>query len=77
MSTKEIAYTIFEKLSEEQLKGFIAMFKEYYPAVDEQKDQQLQSDAFIRLNSMIRPGTHSITDDKKELEEYRREKYGI
>ena len=30
MSTKELALNIFNHLSEEQLRGFIAMFGEYY-----------------------------------------------
>ena len=34
MSTQELAYSIFSRLNEEQLKGFIAMFKGMYP-VDE------------------------------------------
>ena len=31
MSTKEIAYTILDNLNEEQLKAFVALFKDYYP----------------------------------------------
>ena len=35
MSTKEIAYNIIEQLSEEQLKGFIALFQGVYPTKDD------------------------------------------
>ena len=34
MSTKEIAYTILDNLNEEQLKAFVALFKDYYPNPD-------------------------------------------
>ena len=32
MSTRDIAYDIFNRLSEEQLQGFIQMFGRFYPA---------------------------------------------
>lgn len=50
MSTKELAYSIFSRLNEEQLKGFIAMFKEIYP-VDENSGQS-KKDAFEKLQNL-------------------------
>ena len=61
MSTREMAYNIFLRLSEEQLKEFIAMFREQYPIEDE--DQQRRSVPDF--------------DEEKELEEYRKERYSV
>ncbi|MBQ7522427.1 MAG: hypothetical protein IJU14_06070 [Clostridia bacterium] len=73
MSTRDIAYSIFNRLSEEQLKGFIAMFRELYPVVDE--DQNKRDVAFQKLQALRRSVPEF--DENKELEEYRKEKYGI
>lgn len=73
MSTKELAFSIFSRLNEEQLKGFIAMFKEMYP-VDE-NDLQNKNDAFEKLQGLRR--TIPDLDEKKELDEYRSVRYGI
>ena len=73
MSTRDIAYSIFNRLSEEQLKGFIAMFRELYPVVDE--DQNKRDVAFQKLQALRRSVPEF--DEKKALEEYRKEKYGI
>lgn len=72
MSTKELAYSIFSRLNEEQLKGFIAMFKEIYP-VDENSSQS-KKDAFEKLQNLRR--TIPDLDEKKELDEYRSARYG-
>lgn len=39
MSTKELALNIFNHLSEEQLRGFMAMFGEYYNLDEEPNDE--------------------------------------
>ncbi len=72
MSTKELAYSIFSRLNEEQLKGFIAMFKEIYP-IDENSGQS-KKDAFEKLQNLRR--TIPDLDEKKELDEYRSARYG-
>lgn len=72
MSTKEIAYSILEQLSEEQLKGFIALFQGVYPTKDD--DQAKRDEAFGKLQSMRK--RIPDLDEKKELAEYREEKYG-
>ena len=74
MSTKEIAYSILEQLSEEQLKGFIALFSGVYPNKDDNDDMAERRAAFERLEKMCRPIPD--LDEKKELAEYREEKYG-
>lgn len=73
MSTREMAYSIFTRLSEEQLRGFIAMFREQYPIADE--DQQRRDIAFEKLQSLRR--SVPDFDEEKELEEYRKERFGI
>ena len=35
MSAKEIAYEIINRLSEKQLQGFIALFRDMYPVDDD------------------------------------------
>ncbi len=72
MSTKEIAYKIIEQLSEEQLKGFIALFQGVYPTKDD--DMAKRRAAFERLEKMCK--YIPDLDEKKELAEYREEKYG-
>ena len=67
-----MAYSIFEQLSEEQLKGFILMFRDIYPVRDD--EQKVREEAFNRLES-LRKSNHDL-DEKKELAEYRIEKYG-
>lgn len=54
MSTREIAYSIFEQLSEEQLKGFIALFKGVYPSKSEANDMEKRTAAFERLEKMCK-----------------------
>ena len=44
MSTKEIAFEIFNRLSEKQLQGFIALFSDMYPVDDD--DAQKRERAF-------------------------------
>lgn len=39
MSTKEIAYSIIDSLSDEQLEGFVLMFKDFIPSVDEPNEE--------------------------------------
>lgn len=39
MSTKELALNIFNHLSEEQLRGFIAIFGEYYDLGEDLNDE--------------------------------------
>ena len=73
MSTREMAYNIFLRLSEEQLKEFIAMFREQYPIEDE--DQQRRDIAFEKLEALRR--SVPDFDEEKELEEYRKERYGV
>ena len=82
MSTREIAYSIFQQLTEEELKGFIALFQRIYsvnsetsPDIDAESDEmEKRRAAFMRMEKLRRP----IPDlnEKKELAEYREEKYG-
>lgn len=72
MSTREMAYQIFQKLNEEELQGFIALFKRAYLSEDD--DMKERQAAFDRLEKMCRYVPNF--DEKRELEEYRQEKYG-
>lgn len=71
MSTREIAYSIIDSLSEKQIEGFIAMFGEYLP--DNSKNDRKMA-AFRSLESLIEEKPD--IDYDKELAEYREERYG-
>lgn len=59
MSTREIALGIFNQLTDDQLKGFISMFSEYYPifndetkaAFEEVKDMEAHPKKYKSYNS--------------------------
>ena len=70
MSTKEIAYNIFNQLNEKQLEGFIRMFGDFFPKSADNK----KLEAFQKLDDMIEEVPE--VDYDKELAEYREEKYG-
>lgn len=71
MSTKEMAYSIIEQLTEEELQGFIALFKRLFTPKDDMAERRA---AFERLEKSCR--YIPDLDDEKELAEYREEKYG-
>ena len=71
MSTRDIAAEILNRLTEEQLKGFIALFHDILPATED--DSAKREAAFERLNKMRRHIPD--LDEKKELDEYRWERF--
>lgn len=75
MSTREIAYSIFEQLTEEQLKGFIALFSGIYSPSDSDDDQERRDEAF-NITQSLRLNIPDF-DEEKALAEYFEEKYGI
>lgn len=70
MSTKEIAYKIIEHLTEEQLQGFISLFGAIY---SEDSEQEERDSAFTQLQN-LRKSVPNF-DEKKELDEYRKERF--
>ena len=72
MSTRDIAYDIFNRLSEEQLQGFIQMFGRFYPA--KQSETEKKMEAFAALEALRQP---MEIDEKAELDAWRKEKYGL
>ena len=72
MSTREMAYSILDQLTETELQGFIALFSKAYPPKDD--DMQKRRAAFERMEKLCRYIPN--LDEKKALEEYREEKYG-
>ena len=72
MSTREVAYSILDQLTETELQGFIALFSKAYPPKED--DMAVRRAAFERLEKMCRPMPG--LDPEKELAEYREEKYG-
>ena len=74
MSNRELAIRIVDKMSEEQLAGFISMFEQFYHVKKNTDINAEKKMAFEKLEKMIRP--ISNLDEKKELAEYRDERYG-
>jgi len=73
MSAKEIAYEIINRLSEKQLQGFIALFRDMYPVDDD--DAKKREIAFENLQKLRR--NIPDIDEKKELDEYRTMRFGM
>lgn len=73
MSTKEMAYSIFNQLNEDQLKGFIAMFERFYPVQETKANEKVM--AFEELEKLRRP--ISNLDEEDELDKWRMEKYEV
>ncbi len=71
MSTKEIAMEILERFTEEQLKAFIALFGGLVPEI---KDPVPNREAAFEQLEKMRKHIPNL-DEKKELSEYRQEKY--
>ena len=55
MSTRETANYIFERLNEEQLKGFIAMFGQFYLMGNEQPERRKASEVKGILHQYANP----------------------
>ena len=74
MSTKEIAYSIIEQLTEEELEGFVTLFSRVHRPQTDSDDQARRDEAFKTLES-LRKNIPDF-DEKKALAEYREEKFG-
>lgn len=76
MSTRDIAYSIFNRLSEKQLEGFIALFSDASSIKSSndfsESDIKKGMTAFNRLQRMIKEIPD--LDYDKEISEYREEK---
>lgn len=73
MSTKEIAYSIIDQLTEEELEGFVALFRRVHQP-ENNDEMKKRREAFERLEKLRR--YIPDLDEKKALAEYREEKYG-
>ena len=74
MSTKELAYSIIDQLTEEELEGFVALFRRVHPPETDSDDQTRRDKAFKMLEG-LRKNIPDF-DEKKALAEYREEKFG-
>ena len=74
MVKQEQAINILKQFNDAELDRFIAYFSIIYPVRSDENEMQKRRDAFERMKQVSRyiPGL----DDKKELAEYREEKYG-
>lgn len=75
MSKQEQALSILKRFSDEELDRFIAYFSIIYPVANDEEKLTEKQKALREIQSIIHPSSTDI-DDKKELEEYREEKYG-
>ena len=74
MSKQEQAINILKRFSDDELERFIAYFGIIYPADKKDDDLAERKAAFERMKSVCR--YIPDLDEKKELAEYREEKYG-
>lgn len=74
MSTREMAHKILDNMNEEQLAGFISLFK-VYNISNEDDDLLEREKAYNNLRKKIKPIPN--LDYDKELAEFREEKYGV
>lgn len=72
MSTKDLAYSIFQQLTEEELQGFVLIFSKLHPNTNE--DMERRKAAYERIMELRKPMPD--LDYDKELASYREEKYG-
>lgn len=79
MSTREMAISIIENMTEEQREAFVLLFEDYIPRHgrnnEEAKDINKMINAFEALKKM-RKKVPDDFDYDKELAEYRDERYG-
>lgn len=73
MNTREVAYSIIDRLSEEELEKFIAQFRTS-SRTEADDDLKERRGSFERLQKLCR--YIPDLDENKELAEYREEKYG-
>lgn len=66
MTTREMAYSIFEQLDETELQGFIALFSRIYPPKND--DMAERQAAFERMKKACR--YIPDLDEKRELTQY-------
>ena len=74
MSKQEQAISILKRFSDVELDRFIAYFGIIYPA-GESNDMEERRAAFERMKRVCR--YIPDLDEKKELEEYRKERFGV
>ena len=74
MSIREIAYSIIDQLTKEELESFVVLFGRVHPPKSDEDDLKKRREAFERLEKLRR--YIPDLDEKKELAEYREEKYG-
>lgn len=71
MSTREIAFNIFNHLTEEQLQGFIQLFSGLYSDTGTDSDRKMA--AFEELEKLRTP---MQVDEEAELDAWRKERFG-
>ena len=75
MSKQEQAISILKQFSDVELDRFIAYFGIIYPAGESGDDQVKRDEAFKELEK-LRKNIPDF-DEKKEVEEYRKERFGV
>lgn len=73
MGVREVAYGIIDSMTDEQVNGFIALFRGY---ADNQTEDDAHEDALDDLLSLIKP-CPNIGDYKDERHRYLDERYGL
>lgn len=77
MSTREMAFSLLEHLSESDLLMFLSIFGRLYPQDAASKNQEDSIQAFRELDSLIEHISAFSVDEDAERDQYFKEKYGV
>ena len=78
MSTREMAYSIIDQFTDEELEGFVSLFSKVHPPEIEEYDQAARDEAFNIVESIRKKvNVPPDFDPEKARDEYFKEKYGI
>lgn len=79
MSTREMAFSLLEHLSESDLQMFLSLFGRLYPQDVANKAEEITDSmrAFQELDSLIERIPPFALDEDASRDEYFKEKYGL
>ena len=81
MSTREMAFTLIENMTESDLQLFLALFGRLYPKQDDKSESDMENrrsiEAFNRLDKLIESIPPFEVNEEEALDDYFREKYDL
>ena len=81
MSTREMAFTLIEHMTESDLQLFLSLFGRLYPKQDDESETDTENrssiEAFNRLDKLIENIPPFEVYEEEALDDYFREKYDL